>query len=542
MPEPSGKKKLGPYSAEEHRVAEPASTCLPDYSVAIVETVREPLVLLDAGLRVLVANAAFYRAFGGTPDLVRRRSLFDLAEGRWDAPDLHAVLRALQERDIAFENHEVRVTMGGKPYVYRLNARKLDASDGDNSTILLALEDVTELLRVEERLRDLARMEAIGQLAGGVAHEINNQMTVLIGFMAFVTRDIPPDDPKRKDLVHAEGAADHVVYITRQLLNFSRKQMIRREVVDPWTVVLSMQRLLGRLLGSGVQVNIVRKGEIRCVEVDATQLSEVFVNLALNARYAMGRTGMFEIALSAVEAESSTEPSHADQPPGRYVRFEVSDTGTGMDEATRKRIFEPFFTTKPIGEGTGLGLASVFGAVTQNGGSIRVDTRLGEGSTFIIDLPEVARASVVDRADATGQDLPRGDETIIVAEDEDGVRHWISRVLRHCGYTVLEAGHGAEALRLWTEHAATVRLVLTDLVMPGADGREVGERLAALAPHVPVLYMSAYTEDEIMRRKLLSPTGVLLQKPFSAAVLAQRVRAALDGSPRRASGEAQQPS
>ena len=193
------------------------------------------------------------------------------------------------------------VTMDGTPQVYRLNARKLDSSDSDNATILLAFEDVTELLRVEERLRDLARMEAIGQLAGGVAHEINNQMTVLMGFMSFVTRDIASHDPKRKDLAHAERAAEHVVYITRQLLNFSRKQMIRPEVVDAWTVVQGMQRLLSRLLGSGIQVNIVRKGEIGSLNVDAAQLSEVFVNLALNARYAMGRTGTFEIALSATE-------------------------------------------------------------------------------------------------------------------------------------------------------------------------------------------------------------------------------------------------
>ena len=223
MPEPSGKKKLRPYSAADHSVTEPASTSLPDYSVAIVETVREPLVLLDAGLRVLVANAAFYRAFGVTPDLVRRRSIFDLAEGRWDAPELHSVLQALQERDVAFEDHEVCVTMDGTPQVYRLNARKLESSDSDSATILLAFEDVTEVLRVEERMRDLARMEAIGQLAGGVAHEINNQMTVLMGFMAFVTRDIASHDPKRKDLAHAERAAEHVVYITRQLLNFSRE-------------------------------------------------------------------------------------------------------------------------------------------------------------------------------------------------------------------------------------------------------------------------------------------------------------------------------
>jgi PAS domain S-box-containing protein len=349
------------------------STSLAEYSAAIVETVREPLVLLDAGLRVLAANAAFYRAFGGTRATVQRRSLYDLAEGRWDAPDLHVVLEALREQDIAFEDHEVEVIIDGMPRVYRLNARKLVSPDPESLTLLLAFEDVSERLRLEEGLRDLARMEAVGQLAGGVAHEINNQMTVLMGFITFVTRDLDERDPRMQDLRCAERAAEHVVYITRQLLNFSRKQMIRRETIDPWTVLVGMHTLLGRVLGPGIHVNIVRKGELRAVEFDAGQLSEVFLNLALNARYAMGRTGTFEIALSSVDAEEAPHGAATSRLAGRYLRFAVRDTGTGMDEKTRKRVFEPFFTTKPIGEGTGLGLASVCGAVTQNGGFISVE-------------------------------------------------------------------------------------------------------------------------------------------------------------------------
>jgi signal transduction histidine kinase/CheY-like chemotaxis protein len=531
MPRSAGRKKTAP-SAKELSVNETApSTSLPDYSVAIVEAVREPLVLLDSGLRVLVANAAFYRTFEVTPAVVRRRSLFDLAQSRWDTPDLHAVLRALQEQDIAFENHEVRITIDGKPKVYRLNARKLDSSDPANQAILLAFEDVTEQLRMDERLRDLARMEAVGQLAGGVAHEINNQMTVLTGFMAFLTRGLQPDDPKWKDFQYAERAADHVVYITRQLLNFSRKQLIRREIIDPWTLLQGMQTLLGRVIGSGILVNIVRKGEVRAVEFDATQLGELFINLALNSRYAMGRAGRLEITLSTVEVHGTgnVESPFEGQSPGRYVRIEVRDTGTGMDEDTRKRIFEPFFTTKPIGEGTGLGLASVLGAVTQNGGFIRAESQLGVGTTFIIELPEVAPVPRGDQRSRSTQDLPCGDETIIVAEDEDGVRQWICRVLRDRGYTVMEARQGEEALQLFAENAADVRLLLTDLVMAGADGRAVGERMAIRAPDVPVVYMSAYTEDEIIRRQLLAPSVPFLQKPFSPSQLAQAVRAALDG-------------
>jgi signal transduction histidine kinase len=538
MPKPSGRKKPAPQSAQERRKENrranegAPSTFLPDYSVAIVESVREPLVLLDSGLRVLVANAAFYRTFGVTPAVIRRRSLFDLAQSRWDSPELHTVLQALQERDIAFENHDVRVTIDDQPKVYRLNAHKLDSPGQDSQIILLAFEDVTEELRMDERLRDLARMEAVGQLAGGVAHEINNQMTVLTGFMAYVTKGLETDDPKRKDLQYAERAADHVVYITRQLLNFSRKQLIRREIIDPWTLLQGMQTLLGRVIGSGILVNIVRKGKVRAVEFDATQLGEVFINLALNARYAMERAGTLEITLSTVEVPDAANTPFSEQPPGRYVRIEVRDTGTGMDQETLKRAFEPFFTTKPIGEGTGLGLASVLGAVTQNGGFIRAESQLGVGTTFIIELPEVAPAEGVDHARIASEVLPRGEETVLVADDEDGVRRWISRVLRDCGYTVLEACQGEEALQLFAENADTVRLVLTDLVMPGADGREVGERMGMRAPDVPVLYMSAYTQDEIMRRRLLAPGVAFLQKPFSPWLLAQRVRAGLDGAAR----------
>jgi PAS domain S-box-containing protein len=535
MPKPA-KKKTAPRSAKKQSVNGAApSTFLPDYSVAIVEAVREPLVLLDAGLRVLVANAAFYRTFAVTPAEIRRRSLFDIAHSRWNSPELHTVLARLQEQDIAFENHEVQVTIDGAAKVYRLNARRLDSSDQDSRIILLAFDDVTEQLRVDERLRELARMEAIGQLAGGVAHEINNQMTVLTGFMKFVTRGLPPDDPRWGDLRQAERAADHVVYITRQLLNFSRKQMIKRKVIDPWTLLQGMQTLLGRVIGADILVNLVRKGEVGAVEFDPTQLGEVFINLALNSRYAMGRAGTLEITLSPVVVDSATNASDKafpEQPPGRYLRIEVRDTGTGMDEATRRRIFEPFFTTKPLGEGTGLGLASVMGAVTQNGGFIRVESQLGAGTTFIIELPEVPLHPEPVAESVFTQELPRGNETIIVAEDDEGVRSWINRILSDQGYTVLEAKDGNEALQLFAEHPNEVRLVLTDLVMPGVDGREVGERMAIRAPEIPVLYMSAYTESEVMRRRLLTPGAGFLQKPFSPSLLAHRVRAALDGTGR----------
>ena len=497
-----------PDGPRAHRGEGTGASALPDYSTAIVQTVREPLVLLDTGLRVLVANAAFYRVFGGSPSDTRRRSIFDLADGRWDAPGLHTVLRTLQERDVAFEDYEVEVTVDGKSQVYQLNARKLASPQRDDSILLLEFQDITESLRVEERLRDMARMEAVGQLAGGVAHEINNHMTVLMGYMAFVTRDMPPDHPKRPDLHRAEQAAEHVVYITRQLLNFSRKQMIKRELLDPWTLATG----LGRMLGSNIELELVREGDIRSVDVDPGQLGEVFVNLALNARYAMEGAGHFRIALSTVEIQAGDAGRSPAQPPGRYVRFEISDTGPGMDEPVMRRVFEPFFTTKPLGEGTGLGLASVFGTVTQHGGFIRVESQLGIGTRFTIELPEVEPVSTEEVAGTPAEPMPRGGETILVAEDEVGVRDWIGRVLRECGYTVLEAEDGTEGLRLLADHADSVRLVLTDLVMPGAGGREIGERMAANAPHVSLLYMSSYAGEEIERRHLVGPAGGLMRK------------------------------
>ena len=366
---------------------------MPEYSVAIVEAVREPLVLLDSGLRVLVANAAFYRTFDVTPAVVRRRSLFDLAHSRWDAPELHAVLQELQERDIAFENHEVHVTIDGQPRCTgsTLEARLVRSGEPDYPARVRGRNRTTAHGRAVARSGPDGSHRAAGRGRGARDQQSNDGPT---GFLAFVTRDLQPDDPKGKDLQYARRAAEHVIYITRQLLNFSRKQLIRREIIDPWTLLQGMQTLLGRVIGSGILVNVVRKGDVRAVEFDPTQLGELFINLALNSRYAMGRAGTLEITLSAVEVDETgnVEAPFPGQPPGRYVRIEVRDTGTGMDEDTRKRIFEPFFTTKPIGEGTGLGLASVLGAITQNGGFIRAESQLGVGTTFIIELPEVPPA------------------------------------------------------------------------------------------------------------------------------------------------------
>jgi PAS domain S-box-containing protein len=509
-------------------------TAARDYSAAIVETVLEPLLVLDHNLVALSANRAFYRVFRTAPEEVEGHHVFALAGGQWDIPELRQLLEALRAHNSPFEGYEVTHEFGriGRR-TFRLNARAIVQPGSDHRNVLLALDDITEQKLAEERIQQAAKMQAIGQLAGGMAHEINNQITALIGFTQFVVGSLPPSDPRQADLAQVTKAAERVAYITRQLLIFSRQELGERIALNPNMLLAGMEGMLQRLLGADVTCVLTLDPHVGLVETIPAQLEGVIVNLALNARDAMSRSGRFTISTAPLTVDESRVRAHREVtvPLGPYVRITVSDTGTGMDEVTRHRAFEPFFTTKPVGQGTGLGLASVYGAVKQSRGFIWLESETGRGTTFFIDLPVAEGAETRVQPPSESPSAAHSGELILVVEDEEIVRTWITRMLEHRGYRVIAVASAAAALDA-VERESALDAVLTDLAMPGMSGRELAQQVHERRPGLPVLGMTGYSDDQVTRRGLSAPGVPVLHKPFTAEVLVRALRKVLETRPR----------
>ena len=403
------------------------------------------------------------------------------------------------------------------------------------------MTDITEQKRAEDALRQsearllhAQKMEAVGQLAGGVAHDFNNLLTVISCHAQFLGDAIDPAEPERVDVDEIQKAAGRAAALTRQLLAFSRKQLLQPRVLDLNHVVANLEPMLRRLIGEDIHVTVIRAPSSCEVVADPGQLEQVLVNLAVNGRDAMPGGGTLTVEVARVEVGPDDAGAGRERwqtvPPGSYVMLAVSDTGCGMDEDVQAHLFEPFFTTKPPGLGTGLGLPTVYGIVKQSGGHVWVSSAPGCGSTFRVYLPcAVADAVDAEAAPADAAPPAHGTETILLVEDEDGVRTLARRILEAHGYTVLEARHGTDALQRAAESDDHIHLVATDVVMPEIGGRELAETLAASRPDMRVLFVSGYTDDDIIRRGLLAPGMAFLQKPFTAEGLVRAVREALDG-------------
>jgi PAS domain S-box-containing protein len=396
---------------------------------------------------------------------------------------------------------------------------------------IAVITDLTDHKLLEAQLRQAQKMEAVGQLAGGGAHDGNNLLTVSKAHTFVALEGLPKDAPAREDLVAVNEAAARAADLTRRLLAFSRKQLLQPRVLDLNTVVSGVLPMLQRLIGEDIEVVTQLDPSLHTVSADPAQLEQVVMNLAVNARDAMPHGGVFRIATSNVELrEARAVEDGFTMQAGSYVVLEVGDTGVGMDAATRLRIFEPFFTTKEQGKGTGLGLAMVYGIVKQSGGYVCVDSEPGKGTRFEIWLPRVKSK---DRASprAARRAPPRGGtETVLVVEDEEAVRHVVKRVLELQGYTVYTARDGAEALRVAREQNGRIQLVMADVILPEMSGPAIVERLTAEWPHSKVLYMSGYAAEEATQRGLLAPGTALLKKPFTLDDLARAVRGVLDGT------------
>ena len=392
-----------------------------------------------------------------------------------------------------------------------------------------SFRDVTVRRQLEEQLRQSNKMEAVGALAGGVAHDFNNLLTVIRGYAGLVIDVLGPSHPERKDLDEITKAADRAAALTHQLLAFSRKQMLQPVALDLNEVVASLMTMLRRLIGEDIEMSIAPASALGIITADASQMEQVIVNLVVNARDAMPLGGRIEIRTENVALDESSEYEHINGlPSGDFVLLTVSDTGHGVAPDHRDRIFEPFFTTKELGKGTGLGLSTVFGVVKQSGGHLILESEVGRGAAFKIYIPRSVSCPSLAPRDVTVTPRINGTETILVAEDEDAVRGLVRRILAAHGYNVLTASNGEEAIRLAATHAGSIGLLLTDVIMPGSGGVELGAQVQELTPGIRVLYMSGYTDGDIDRRGVLAEGAKLLQKPFTGTGLTLAVRAVLD--------------
>jgi PAS domain S-box-containing protein len=391
--------------------------------------------------------------------------------------------------------------------------------------------DITERKRLEEQLRQSHKMEAVGQLAGGVAHDFNNLLTALIGHVDLLMMLVDSQNPFRRHIEEIKKAAGRAASLTHQLLAFSRRQMLRAEVLDVNTVVNDMKNLLHRVISEDIELITILNPNPRYIKADHGQLQQVIMNLAVNARDAMPSGGKLTIQTGVTQPEGSYPKPHFEDGSELYVVLSVSDTGCGMDLENKNRIFEPFFTSKAVGIGTGLGLAMVYGIIKQSAGYIQVESSPGRGATFTIYLPQVDEpVQSAERLEIHTELLSGYSETVLLVEDDPAVRELIRNVLQMSGYTVLEADHSERAFLLSGRHDGRIDLMITDVVMPSMSGRELAERLKSSRPDMKVLYISGYTDDAIVRHGVLEAGVVFLQKPFTPAILLQKARDVLDGA------------
>jgi hypothetical protein len=404
---------------------------------------------------------------------------------------------------------------------------------------LMLINDVTERLRAEEelrktedQLRHAQKMEAVGRLAGGVAHDFNNVLSVILSYCDLILAESTTTGSLRADLVEVRTAGLRAAELTKQLLLFSRQQVVEAKVFDLSKVVAGMEKLLAQLLGADVELSIPSRGAGK-VTADAGQIEQVVMNLAVNARDAMPRGGRLTVEVSNVELDEDYARAHHGVTAGSYVMLAVTDSGAGMDRATQARIFEPFFTTKDKGKGTGLGLSTVFGIVQRAGGHVWVYSEQGAGTTFKIYLPRTD-APETKKTRPPPPTSRRGTETILLVEDDDQVRALAGNVLRRQGYVVLEAPSAGEALLACEQHGSTIHLLLSDVILPRMRGPALAQRIVAMRPETKVLFMSGYVDDVVVQHDLGGPGVAYLQKPLTPASLTQKVREVLDGGRERA--------
>jgi two-component system cell cycle sensor histidine kinase/response regulator CckA len=436
------------------------------------------------------------------------------------------------EHRIIHRNGSIR-WIRNTPVIHKDEQGRVISCDGLISDITERKRAEQEMKALEEQLRQSQKMEAIGRLAGGVAHDFNNILTVIGGHCEISLLGLREEDPRRENIKEIKSVADRAANLTRQLLAFSRCQIMQVKVLDLNTILKDINKMLYRIIGEDIELIMDLSEGLGKVKTDPGQIEQVILNLAVNARDAMPNGGKLLIETANMELDEVYARSHVGVKPGHYVMFSISDTGVGMTPEVKERIFEPFFTTKEMGKGTGLGLSTVYGIVKQSGGNIWVYSEPNRGTTFKIYLPRTDEFVEESGEKAGDHKTPHGRETILLVEDEKAVRKLVIEFLNKQGYKVLEACHGDDGLFICKQHQGPIHLVLTDVVLPGINGQELAEHLLTLRPEMKVVYMSGYPIDAITYRSVSETKKVFLQKPFKLNALVRKVREALDSPGQR---------
>ena len=485
----------------------------------LMDSAPDALLVADADGKILLANARAEEAFGYDREALVGRALADLI------PDgLHGRRRDGTEYPVDVRLSTVKLATGRG-----VCAAVRDVSEQRKAERALR-ESEAALAETQRQLAQSQKIEAVGRLAGGIAHDFNNLLGVILGFGELARKDLPPDHRAHQRVEQIQKAAERAATLTRQLLAFSRKQLLQPKNVDLNTIARDMERMLRRLIGEDIRLETSLAPDLWPVRADPAQIEQVILNLAVNARDAMPGGGTLIIRTSQAELDAAFVEAHPGSSAGPHAVLAVCDTGHGMDAATLSHVFEPFFTTKPAGQGTGLGLAMTYGIVKQSGGYISAQSEPGKGTTFTVYLPR-AQAQKADPARPPQPVVPlRGTETVLLVEDEASLRGVMRETLQHAGYRVLESGTAEDALALAAGQPGEIHLLLTDVVMPGASGEKLEARLRSTRPRLRVIYMSGYTDEAISRHGVLEPGRNFLQKPFAADVLLRAVRRALDAA------------
>ncbi|HEV2287661.1 MAG TPA: PAS domain S-box protein [Candidatus Acidoferrales bacterium] len=490
----------------------------------LIEQLPAVLWTTDRDLHFTSSVGAGLARLGLKPQEVVGKSLYEYfhTDDRTFLP-IAAHRRALHGESVTFH-----VEWSGGSYA--CHAEPLRDEQGEIFGVISMALDITDRKQLEAQLRQAQKMEAVGRLAGGIAHDFNNLLMVIQGYTELLLDKLGAQHPLRRNADQIHDASQRAASLTRQLLAFSRKQMLAPQVLNIQSVVSDMEKMLRRLIGEDIELVTTNPQDLWHVKADRSQIEQVILNLAVNSRDAMPDGGKLTIETSNVELDNSYS-RHAVVEPGEYVLLAVSDTGCGMDSETQAHVFEPFFTTKEKGKGTGLGLATVYGIVKQSGGYIWVYSEVGKGTSFKVYLPRVSEAEQESQPKSEAQSPARGSETILLVEDEKGVRELAREYLEQIGYRVLQASNAALALELARNHAGPIDLLFTDVVMGGMSGRQLAEEMQKLRPEIRILYMSGYTDEAIVHHGILGRGSVLLQKPFTLNSLAIKVRETLELQP-----------